>query len=472
MPRISVVTIEADASAVACNADLRETDGEFVALLHPGDVLDPEAVPMVLGAIDAAAAAGKVVDFCYTDEARLQADGTERPWLKPDWSPERLRHQMYASRLAVMRRSVVLDVGGFRPGFEGAHLHDLVLRVTERTAGIIHVPTVLCRTSAPEETDGPSRRAAIRAVQEHLDRVGIDAQATPGATPSTVRITRVPDSTTSVSIVIPTNGKEDRVWGETRSLVTECVRSVLRHSAHESLEFIVVYDPPTPAATLDELRSIGDEYGVRMRLIAYREPFNFAAKCNVGACHATGDVLLFLNDDMEAVSNGIVETLIAPLREEGVGMTGAKLLFENGTIQHGGVVYGDGVIANAFHGAPGDEPGPHGDLTINRECSALTGACIAMKRTIFEYVGGFNEALAGSFNDVDLCHKVRILGLRLLWLHDVVLYHFESLSRDPRVNARELRELTTRWGSYKAQRDPFTPSAASTLVASVRNPTP
>jgi len=454
--RVKVVTADgADAAAVA-NAALAVAGGEFVALLDPGDTLAPIALAAVVEAIAAAVASGDGADFCYSDEDTIvDPDRFEDPYLKPDWSPERLRHHFFTDHLAVLRRELVESVGGFRADMASALAYDLVLRVTEQAAGIVHVPKVIHHVRARDDAaaTGPAgtqaREAGVRAVQAQLDRLGIEATASIGDLPFLQRIDRVPDLTTPVSVIIPTIGTRRLVWGQTRTLVTEAVRSVLNHTRHEAVELVIVYDTPTPASVLDELRALGSEFDTRIRLIEFREPFNFSAKCNVGAFHAAGDVLIFLNDDVEVASAGVIEHLIAPLREPDVGMTGAKLLFETGLIQHAGVIFGAGTIHHSYFGHDADEPGVRGELLINRECSGLTGACVAMRRTVFEAAGGFTEKLPHNYNDVDLCNKVRAQGLRLVWLHDVVLHHFESASRKAVLKGFERRAIKARWGNVE-----------------------
>ena len=462
--RIRIVEREENGHiAAASNSALAEATGEFVGLLDNDDVLDCTALAASLAAIDEAQLDGDVIDYCYSDQDMMTVSGELRnPFRKPDWSPERLRHHMYTSHFAVFRRQVVNDVGGFREGFEGSQEHDLVFRVTERERGIVHVPKILYHwrqvagSAAADANAKPyAREAGLRAVQEHLDRVGIEGKVVPGALRYTYQVNRVPDTTTPVSVIVPTIGTTAKVWGQTRNLVTETVRSVLERTEHKALDFVVVYDTPTPPSTLAELRAICEEFATPVRFIEFREPFNFSAKCNVGAFHATGEILLFLNDDMEACSDGVIESLIAPLREDGVGMTGAKLLFESGLIQHAGVTYGAGTISHNYFKSPGDSVGFHGELMMNRECSGITGACMAIRREVFEAAGGFNEALPANYNDVDLSHKVRAMGLRLVWMHQVVLYHFESSSRQPMVHPFEKKTVTARWGNYKVTRERY-----------------
>jgi GT2 family glycosyltransferase len=453
--RIRVVAAGPRDIVAALDASLRSARGEFVAFLGDQDTLDPTACAVALQIVDDAATESRAIDFCYADHDFIGDDGRHvRAYEKPDWSPERLRHHMYTARFAIYRRQLVLAVGGIRAGFDSAWEHDLVLRVTEKARQVIHVPQVLYhwRRADDSAADNPDHRrdsvdAAVRAVSEHLDRVGISGHASPGPLPFLIDVDRVPDITTPVSIVIPTIGSEAVVRGKPRILVTETVRSVLQATKHQALEFVIVYDTPTPSAVLDELRALGDAFEATIKLIEFREPFNFATKCNTGVFHASGEILVFLNDDMEAAGDGVVERLIAPLSEPDVGVTGAKLIFENGQIQHAGINFGGGLGHVYYLSAP-DDLGSRGELVIDRECSAVTGACLAVRRRHFDAVGGFNEALPGNFNDVDFCLKVRMVGLRVVWLHDVTLYHFESLTREPAEQPFEAGLIRERWGDY------------------------
>ena len=457
-PRITVNEREANGGIVAASNDsLAGATGEFVALLDHDDVLEPRALATMMAAVDDAADPG-AVDYLYSDQGLMTEDGeTHSPYYKPDWSPERFRHHMYTTHFSVLRRALVLEVGGFRPGYDGSQDHDLVLRVTERAREVVHVHDVLYhwREVAGSAAADPHAKpyawnAGVKAVQDHLDRLGIPATVTKGPSPGLYHVEREPDTTTPVSIIIPTIGSRGRVFGARRTMVVETVRSVLEKSQHTDLEFVVVYDPPTPADVIEELRSLG----ANLKLVAFREPFNFSAKCNVGAIHATGDVLVFLNDDMEARSEGVIEHLIAPLREEGVGMTGPKLVFEDLRIQHAGLVYGSGTVTHAHYRVPVEDH-RRIELDMNREVSALTGACVAIRKELFWEVGGFSEELPVNYNDVDFSLKVRHLGHRLVWLHDVELFHFESVSRDNTVHRAELGWITRRWGKLRVVRERY-----------------
>lgn len=453
-PRIRVHEREENGGIVAASRDaLSRATGDFVALLDHDDVLETRALRVVSQRIDRI----PDLDYSYSDQDYMSMDGeTHSPYFKPDFSPERLRHHMYTSHFAVIRRSLVEEVGGFRDGYDGSQDHDLVLRVTERARHVEHVHDVLYHW---REVPGSAARnadakpwawdAGVRAVQSHLDRVGIKATATKGHAHGLYSVHREPDLNTPTSIIVPTIGSEAMVRGEDRVMVLETLRSVLRDTEHQDLEIVVVYDTPTPDHVLEGLRALPLR-GARLKLVHFTEPFNFSQKCNVGALHASGDYLVFLNDDMETKSPGMVEQLIAPLSEPDVGGVGPKLLFEGSRIQHAGVSYGSGSIAHSYYRAPHPSAfGYLGELWTNREVSVLTGACLAVRREVFHDVGGFTETLPVNFNDVDFCLKLRNSGRRLVWLHDVVMYHFESISRDNRVRMWEMDWICERWGDFE-----------------------
>lgn len=472
-PRVVVHLRKENGGIVAASQDaLSRATGEFVVLLDNDDTLVPEALSAVAEVLDA----DPEVDYVYSDQDRMTVEGeVHSRFRKPEWSPERLRHHNYLTHLSVLRRALVEEVGGFRPGYDGSQDHDLLLRVTERARRVVRVPEALYHWrevpgSAAGDADAKpwAWDAGVRAVQDHLDRVGIAGTARKGRGAGTYQVAREPDLTTPTSIVVPTIGTSGTVGGRERVMVLETLRSVLATTRHEALEVVVVHDTPTPPAVVDALRALSTPQ-VPVRLVEFTEPFSFSRKCNVGALHATGENLLFLNDDMEAISEGVPEHLTAPLREDGVGATGPKLHFEDGTVQHAGLIYGNGTIAHSYYRAPGDSLGAYAELWTNREVSALTGAAFAVRRDVFEEVGGFCELFPVNYNDVDLSLKVRRTGRRLVWVHDVVLYHFESVSRSNTVHDWEKELICRRWGDYREVAERYTTNVHAAVRRSQRH---
>ncbi len=445
--RILVIERATNGCIVAASNDgVRAATGEFIVLVDHDDLLAESALQSMADAIEA----NPFADYLYSDEDKIGAEGgCYDAFAKPDWSPERLRGQMYTGHLSVLRTELVRRVGGLHQGFDGSQDHDLALRVTEQARQVVHVPEILYHWRAvPGSAAGDVNakpyawEAGRRAVDEHLLRSGIPGRAEFGPLPGYYRVVRQADPDLLVSVVIPTRGGSGPVWGQQRCFVIEAVRSLIAKAGHDRYEIVVVYDDPTPPEVLRELRQLA---GDRLVLVRFSEPFNFSAKCNVGYLASKGEVIVLLNDDVEVISEGFLEQLAAPLSEPDVGMTGTHLLYSDGTVQHAGLTFRQNHYGHAFLGAAADDNGPFGALLVNREASGLTAACIALRKSTYEEVGGLCEELPGSFNDVDLSFKVRGIGLRLVWLADVLLYHFESRTRDKTVRNWEHELVLSRW---------------------------
>jgi GT2 family glycosyltransferase len=440
--------------AVASNDALAMATGEFVALLDHDDMLHADALDHVARRL----ASEPDLDYLYTDEDHVDPDDHHvGAFYKPDWSPERLRSQMYTCHLSVFRRSLVCALGGFREGFDGAQDYDLVLRVTEHARAIAHVPEVLYHwrmgagsTSFDAAAKPWAYQAGCRAVQDHCDRVGIDAVVEQLHVPGCHRVRRTMREHPLVSVILPSRGATGRVYGLPRTFVVEAVRDLVERTTYRNLEIVVVLDRAAPHQVARDLVAIA---GRRLKLVWYDRPFNFSEKINMGAVVASGQQLLLLNDDIEVITPDWVDVMVALLADDDVAMVGARLLFADGTLQHAGHVYSSDAL-HIFSGRSPHEAGPSGLLQIEREVSGVTGACALVRAEPFHAAGGLSLDLAVNFNDVDLSLKLRLLGYRIVWTPHATLYHFESQTRTRQVSEAEVELLNRRWG-HALRADPY-----------------
>ncbi len=455
-PRIVVRRRPANGGIVAASNDaIAASDGDVIVLLDHDDLLAPAALRRVATVFQHHAE----VDYVYSDEDIVDMAGRRgNPFYKPDWSPERFRNQMYTCHLSAIRRSVGDAVGWFRTGYDGSQDWDLILRVTERAREIVHLPEVLYHWRAVptsvlsgEDVKPYAYEAGKRAIEDHCRRVGIDATVIEHERRGHFRVQRRVQGTPLVSIVIPTRGSRGTVWGRDRTMVVEAVRSIVARSSWEHIELVVVADTATPADVLDELRDLAGE---RLVVIEFDQPFDFSAKCNLGAAHARGELLLFLNDDVEVITPDWLETMIGFAQESDCGAVGCELLFEDGRIQHVGHVLINGDPGHLLFGRSPDTDANRRVVALDREVSGVTGAALMCRAEVFDEVGGFSLAFPGNYQDVDFCMKVRASGRRVVVTPHAKLYHFESMTRDPSVGTTELSRLRERWWTWTHQ-DPY-----------------
>jgi GT2 family glycosyltransferase len=390
--------------------------GEFLAALDVADRLAEHA----LEAVAAELAAHPDAALIYSDEDGIDAAGLRHgPWFKPDFDAVLLRQQDYASRLGAVRRALLTE--------EDRLDHALAQRIAAacEPARIRHIPQVLYhrrREPGPEPAWQPLSMAP-------------------------------PQPAPLVSVIIPTR--------DGAAMLEACATGLLERTDYPAIELLVVDNGSVAAETFalfDRLR--GDP---RVRILPAPGPFNYSALNNQAAAEARGEVLLLLNNDIEVIGPGWLREMVGLLLRPGIGAVGAKLLYPDGTLQHGGVVIGQGGVAGhylpqAARGATGHA----GSLALVREVSAATAACLALRREVFESVGGLDaEALAVAFNDIDLCLRIREAGWRILWTPLAALYHHESASRGDDVTgakarrfAAEIGQMQRRWGAA-LRRDPF-----------------
>ena len=439
------------------NDALEMAQGEFIALLDHDDTLHPDALAHVHEAILSTPEA----DYVYTDEDKIDRVGHHSgPFFKPDWSPERMRTQMYTCHLSVLRRSLVEEVGGFDPEFEGSQDWDLVLKVTERARAVLHVPRVLyhwrmLETSAAgggEAVKPWAFEAGKRAIQAHCDRIGLPARAERDETDAGIyHLKPTLRDQPPVSIVIPTRGQLREIRYQPVVLVNHCVRSIIEKSTYENYEIVCVADDSTPGEILNELRAIA---GDRLRLVGYNRPFSFSAKINIGAVRSEGEHLLLLNDDIEVATPNWIERMVMYSGVPEVGAVGGRLVWEDGRLQHIGVEFEQGLPGHPYRGFAGDFRGYANGVGVARNCLAVTGACMMTRRELFEEMGGLTTTLPVNYNDIDYCLKLHAGGRRIVYDPDLVMYHFESSTRSTDVADWEKEQLLDRWGQTVAV-DPY-----------------
>ncbi|WP_417632191.1 glycosyltransferase family 2 protein [Enterococcus faecalis] len=459
--RIQVVFREQNGHiSEATNSALAIATGEFVALLDNDDELAINAFYEVVKVLNE----NPELDLIYSDEDKIDMDGNRSdPAFKPDWSPDLLLGTNYISHLGVYRRSILEEIGGFRKGYEGSQDYDLVLRFTEKTTKerIKHIPKVLyywrmppTSTAVDQGSKGYAFEAGLRAVQDALVRRGINGHATHGAANGLYDVYYDIESEKLVSIIIPTkNGYKD---------VQRCVSSIIEKTTYQNYEIIMADNGSTDPKMHELYAEFEQQLPGRFFVESIDIPFNFSTINNRAAKKAHGEYLLFLNNDTEVITENWLTLMVSFAQQERIGCVGAKLLYPNNTVQHAGVILGlGGVAGHGHYGYPHGDLGYFGRLAINVNYSAVTAACLLMKKADFDAVGGFEEAFTVAFNDVDLCLKVQALGRDNVWLHEAELYHFESQTRgyDDKGKKKKRFEqekvmMEEKWGPL-IENDPF-----------------
>jgi O-antigen biosynthesis protein len=439
--------------SAASNSALELATGDYVALLDHDDVLPEHALFMVAQYINAHPNAR----MFYSDEDKLTLEGRRAaPYFKSDWNPELMRAQNMFSHLGVYETALVREAGGFRKGFEGSQDHDLALRCVDLAGHdkVVHIPHILYHWRIAEGSTASSGSekpyalvAAVRSVEEHLQRNHIEGTVEQafGRLPILhVRYT-VPSPVPLVSILIPTR--------DGLALLKQCVDSVLKKTSYPNYEIVIIDNGSEKPETLAWFKSI--EQLTKVRVLRDDSPFNFSALNNRAAHIAKGEFLCLLNNDIEVISPDWLGEMVGIACQRGNGAVGASLWYPNDTLQHGGVLIGLGGVAGHMHRLmERGQSGYFGRGVATQNLSAVTAACLVVRKSIYEEVGGLDEELKVAFNDVDFCLKVREAGYRNVWTAHAELYHHESATRgsdmDPDKYDRfvgEVRWMENRWGA-------------------------
>ncbi|MGH8685252.1 MAG: glycosyltransferase family 2 protein, partial [Nitrosospira sp.] len=447
--------------SAASNSALGLATGEYLALMDHDDKLAMHALLFMVEAINQNPSA----QILYSDEDKINEQGDRLdPHFKPDWNPDLFFSQNYISHLCIYRRELIQNAGGFRIGVEGSQDQDLLLRCISqvRHTEILHVPKVLYHwrmvqgsTALAAAEKAYTSEAGIKALTDFFTSQGQDVNVEAGLLPNTYRVRYpMPQSEPLVSLLIPTR--------DTLEMLEPCIRSILEKTTYQNYEIVILDNESTQPATLDYFEYIKN-LDSRVNVLAYRYPFNYSAINNYGVRYAKGEVIGLVNNDTEIINpEWLTEMVSHALRPE-IGCVGAKLYYENETIQHAGVIIGIGGVAGHSHkNFHRTAPGYFSRLKIVQNLSAVTGACLVIRKCIYEQVGGLDEAeLRIAFNDVDFCLKVRQAGYRNLWTPYAELYHYESQSRGaedtPEKQARfrgEVEFIKTKWGEV-LRNDPF-----------------
>jgi len=442
------------------NAALEIATGDFIAFADHDDLLAPSALYECVYELNH----DQSIDVLYTDEDKIDMAGKEHfmPHFKTDFNIDMLCSVNYICHLFVVKKEILQKVGILNSEFDGAQDYDFVLRCVEIASNIKHIPKILYHWRAHKDStaENPESKnyafeAGARAIQAHYDRIGIKATVEQTMQKGIYRTKYALQENPLISIIIPNKDHIDDL--------DKCITAIEEKSSYKNYEFIIVENNSTDEKTFEYYKEL-KENCPRAKVVYWKgQGFNYPAINNYGVEHAKGEYILFLNNDTEIVNEDCLEELLGYCMRDDVGAVGARLYYEDGTIQHAGVIVGLGGIAgHTFVGYPHDALGYFGRIQMAQDYSAVTAACMMVKKSVFDEVQGFDERYAVAFNDVDFCMKIREAGYLIVYNPYAELNHYESKSRGyedteekvQRFNS-EIMLFKTRWSDFLEKGDPY-----------------
>ncbi len=440
------------------NAAFVMATGDYIGLLDHDDLLAPNALYEIASALEKE----RDIDVIYTDEDKVRADLSEhfQPHLKPDFNPDLLRANNYICHLFVVRRRIMEQTGGFRSEFDGAQDYDFIFRCVECAEKIHHIPEILYhwRTHQASTADNPASKmyayeAGKRAIEGNLKRSGLCGKVSHTKDYGFYRVQYQVQESPLVSIIIPNKDEKE--------VLKKCMDSIFKKSTYQNFEILIVENNSETEEIFTYYRELSRQD--KIRLLKWDKPFNYSAINNYAAKKAKGTYLLFLNNDMEVISPDWIEEMLGHCQRPDTGIVGAKLYYPDKTIQHAGTIIGIGGIAgHMFVNMQGDRSGYLHKASLQQDLSAVTAACMMVKRDVFFEVGGFEEKLTVAFNDVDFCLRVRQKGYLVVYDPFAELYHYESKSRGTEDNKEKVRRFQSeiefmrcRWETLLKEGDPY-----------------
>lgn len=420
------------------NRAMEIASGELIGLLDHDDLLAPNALYEIAKAVNEHLDA----EVIYTDEDKVTTDLKEhfQPHLKPDFNLDLLRSNNYICHFFVASRDLIKRVGGFRPEFNGAQDYDLILRCTEQAKQIVHIPKILYhwRVHKASTADNPASKmyafdAGKRAIEEHLVRCRTKGTVQHTKDLGFYRVKYEICGEPLVSIIIPNKDQSEAL--------KKCLDSIREKTSYRNYEIIIVENNSEEPETFAFYKKIAGE---KIKVVTWEGEFNYSAINNFGVRHARGDYLLLLNNDVEIINGDWLTEMLSHCQRKEVGIVGAKLYYPDNTIQHAGIIIGiGGVAGSVFVGLPRAFSGYLHKASIQLDLSAVTAACMLVKRSVFEQVGGLEEKLKVAFNDVDFCLRVREKGYLVVYDPYAELYHYESKTRGAEDTKEKIRRFQT-----------------------------